>query len=455
VSGLHRLGIDELHAGYAAGRFTPADVIEAHLGRIRALDGKLRAYIDVDEAGARAATRCAPANAGVEGTAPRSNLPEAKLVRPEPRPSQGPAGLYGVPVAVKANIAVARLGWSAGMALRREIRAENDAAAVRALRKAGAVVLGTLNMHEGALGADSDNPWFGRALNPHGERRTPGGSSGGSGAAVAAGLAVAALGTDTLGSVRIPAAYCGVYGLKPTLGAVPDEGLEPVSRRFDCIGPLARSLDDLEAVSRVLQPLGRPLARPRLLGLADLGDVSCESAILGALARGEGALGGPFQSVRLPAPAADIRKAGFVLAAVELARHLAPLRAERPNAVSSSFAFLLDYASGADVEAATALVDEASAMLREAIGDDGVLLLPATPQAAFVQGTRAPNNQADFTALPSVAGLPALSLPAGLDEDELPIAVQLVGPPNAEATLIDLARQLAREFGGSPPPPGF
>ena len=134
--------------------------------------------------------------------------------------SFGEGPLAGVTVGVKANIAVRGLPWTAGMALHRNRVAERDAAVVAALRDAGAAILGMLNMEEAALGAKTDNPFFGVTQNPHRIGFTPGGSSGGSGAAVAAGLCDIALGTDTMGSVRIPASYCGVYGFKPAQSAV-------------------------------------------------------------------------------------------------------------------------------------------------------------------------------------------------------------------------------------------
>ena len=131
------------------------------------------------------------------------------------RRARGEAGaLEGLPVAVKDNIDAAGFATTAGMDTRRHAApAAQDSPAVAALRAAGAVIVGKLNLHEAAMGADSDNPFYGACHNPHRPGYTPGGSSGGSGAAVAAGLCAAALGTDTMGSVRIPASYCGVVGL--------------------------------------------------------------------------------------------------------------------------------------------------------------------------------------------------------------------------------------------------
>ena len=164
--------------------------------------------------------------------------------------------LAGLTIGVKANVMVNGLPWTGGCEVFRNRIAKRDAAVVAELRAAGAVIIGTTNMEEAALGAKTDNPFFGATQNPHRPGYTPGGSSGGSGAAVAAGLCDAALGTDTMGSIRIPAAYCGVYGFKPAHTAVSQDGLEMTEPSLDTIGPLARDLDVLERVSRVISNFG-------------------------------------------------------------------------------------------------------------------------------------------------------------------------------------------------------
>lgn len=360
--------------------------------------------------------------------------------------------LAGVSIGIKANIAVRGLPWTGGMATRRDIVASRDAEVVTRLRGAGALIPGTLNMHEAALGATTDNPWYGRTLNPHGDGHTAGGSSGGSGAAVAAGLCDAALGTDTLGSVRIPAAYTGVYGLKPTLGAVPDAGLVPLAAQFDVIGPLARSLDVLDMVWRVIaDAAGADLPLTRLIVLDGLGRVEIEPAVAAAYDRALAAIQLPRRTFALPAPAGAIRHAAFVAAARALIGHLGADRTARAADLSPELTGYLEYAGERTVR--QALIDEAVAAVREAVGSDGVLLLPTAPQAAFRHGTPAPANQADFTTLASIAGLPALSLPAGRDDHGLPVAVQFVGPPSSEPALIALAGRLSDELGGCQPPP--
>ena len=143
----------------------------------------------------------------------------------------------------------------------------------------------TVNMHEAALGAHTDNAFYGRTHNPHRHDYTPGGSSGGSGAAVAAGLCDIALGTDTMGSVRIPAAYCGVYGLKPSHGGISEDGLAYLEPSLDCIGPLARDLDVLERAWTVLaNNPGEQVPLARALVLKGQGGVAVEGTALGEVA---------------------------------------------------------------------------------------------------------------------------------------------------------------------------
>ncbi|PTD26613.1 amidase [Sphingomonas fennica] len=433
---LHQLDIAGLRAAYGAGDVTPAQVVDHYLARIDAHDPAIRSYVGIDIAGARAAA----VESGARIAAGRA-LP-----------------LEGVPVAVKSNIAVRGLEWNAGMAARRGIIADEDAVAVARLRAAGAIVLGTLNMHEAALGATTDNPWFGRTMNPHRAGYTPGGSSGGSGAAVAAGLCVAALGTDTLGSVRIPAAYNGVYGIKPTHGAIPDAGLVPLSEWLDSIGPIAQSIDDLEAVLAVLaDPV--PAAPPpaRLLLLDSFDGLGCEPAVLAAYERAAVLLADMPKAIFAPEDgAADIRFAGFVVAARELIDHLGPVRAQAPESLSDELRFMLDYAGGvpaADVARAEGVIARTRAGVRAAIAGDGALLMPTAPQAAFAHSRRPPVTQSAFTAFANIAGLPAISIPAGLDGDGMPVAVQLVGAPGGEAGLIALARRLDAGLAGFVPSP--
>lgn len=365
--------------------------------------------------------------------------------------SEGP--LAGLSAGIKANIAVKGLPWTGGMGLRRGVIADRDAAVVARLRAGGAAILGSLNMHEAALGATTDNRFYGRTHNPHRIGHTPGGSSGGSGAAVAAGLCDVALGTDTLGSVRIPAAYCGIYGLKPTLGAVADEGLFGLARRFDCIGPLARSLEVLTRTWRVMAPDADFGEAPfeGVLTLDAFAGVAVEPVVAAGYARALEAIGWPTSTLPLPEAPGMIRLAALAEVGVQLLADLGEDRRERAAHISSELHFMLGAIE--QLPRNTALLDETTRALTDALGQNSVLVMPSAPQAAFAHTDRPPANQADFTCLASVAGLPALAVPAGVDASGLPVGVQLVGPAGSETRLIALARRLEPALGGAVPLP--
>lgn len=368
---------------------------------------------------------------------------------PQALPGSGP--LSGVTIGVKANIAVKGLHWTAGMALFRDRIAGEDAEVVARLRTAGASIIGVLNMEEAALGAKTDNPWFGPTHNPHRMGHTPGGSSGGSGAAVAAGLCDAALGTDTMGSVRIPAAYCGVYGFKPAPQAISQHGLELAEPSLDAIGPLARSLALLEQVARVISDFGVDRAPKGLATLADLGGVECQPAVLSALALAQRVLG-PVDACRLPHALSRVRYAGFIKTVRFMAQHFA---VADPALLSDHLRWLVAYGPrrlDADWQQDQRVLAETATAMQQIVGQARVLLLPTAPQTAFAHADAAPASQADFTCLANIAGLPAISIPAGVSQDGLPVGVQLIGAAGSEPALFDLARTLDATLQAYRPP---
>ena len=380
------------------------------------------------------------------------NAPLNAFVDWDKSAATGDGPLAGMTIGIKSNIMVAGLPWTGGMGLYRNRIADRDAQVVQQLRGAGAAIVGTLNMHEAALGATTDNIFYGRTSNPHRIGHTPGGSSGGSGAAVAAGLCDAALGTDTLGSVRIPAAYNGVYGLKPTHGAVSNDGLAMLEPNFDCIGPLARSLDLLERVWRVIGPAsGTTTPLTRLVYIPDLMDVAVEPGVATAYHRALERLSLPRRTLAFEDAITAIRMAGLVDAARWLIGDLGAARHEQADLISPELHFILNYAE--PLQPQPALLARTKARLITALGNDGVLLLPTAPQAAFPHGI-APSNQADFTCLASIAGLPAIAIPVGLDDQGLPVGVQVVGPAHSECALFALARSLDTILQGYVPPKG-
>jgi aspartyl-tRNA(Asn)/glutamyl-tRNA(Gln) amidotransferase subunit A len=404
---------------------TPTDVA---LARIARHDPVLRAFTALDTDKARAAAAVS-AQRIAAGTA---------------------RALEGVPIGIKANIAVKGLATTAGVAARRDAIADADAAVVTLLREAGAVILGHLNMHEAALGATTDNAAYGRTENPHCIGRTPGGSSGGSGAAVAAGLCAVALGTDTLGSVRIPAAYNGVYGMKPTNGLVPDTGLVALEPRFDAIGPLAASVAELAAVMAVLAPMraARPVMRVATLAAIDAAPMQAAVRVgLDAAVAAVRRLGVAVSAA--PTPGLDLggaRSAGFIASARSAAAIFAADRSA--GGISAGLARLFNIGMAATPEALAAgeaVLAAAAATLHHLLDSHDILLLPTAPQVAFAHG-RAPVTQADFTAIANIAGLPALSLPSGVDDEGLPVAVQIIGRAGDDATVLAFAARLDAEL---------
>jgi aspartyl-tRNA(Asn)/glutamyl-tRNA(Gln) amidotransferase subunit A len=378
----------------------------------------------------------------------------------------GPGPLNGLTLAVKDNVDVAGMPTTAGIAAFAGRMAERDAPCVAGLRAAGVRILGKVAMHEGALGATTDTPRL--CHNPLRHGFTPGGSSGGSGAAIAAGLADLAIGTDTMGSVRIPAAYCGVVGLKPTAGLVSRRGVVPLSPALDHVGMLAPTArlaaQGLEAM--VADDPADPASRPapagwRALPAAPIAPgglriglpqpvsaAPMEPAIraawqeAAARLRDLGAIVTPLPMPRwAPTPA---RRAGLLLIEAEAAA-LHEALIDDPAAASAGFRAALDYGRKLDgIRLARALfrLAEARAAALRALDAVDALLLPTAPQRAFAHGTPPPADQADFTALANIAGLPAIALPWPADDGGLPCSVQLIGRPHAEALLVGLAAAL-------------
>lgn len=371
--------------------------------------------------------------------------------------------LDGVLFAVKDNLAVAGLPtWSGTKAF--DTPAPQDATVVARMRAAGMILIGTLNMHEGALGATTDNPFWGRCMNPLRPGFTPGGSSGGSAAAIAAGFVPVTLGTDTMGSVRIPAAYCGLWGLKPTCGRVPATGLTHLSWTLDTIGPLAQTPAVLAEVLRIIEgpditdPMSAPLGPgPEFpdgiaglrFGVPDAASLAeCEAVVLSSFETIVAALraaGAVVEPIRVAGwdPGA-LRRAGLLISEVEGADVIGA-RLDGPG-FSDAFRAMLDYGRRAgSVRLARAYreVQRLSVAFDHAIdGLDGIIL-PTAPQRAFAHDAPVPLNQADFTALANAAGAPALTVPLTAPDGGLPCAAQILGPRGSDHWLLALGGLMA------------
>lgn len=380
---------------------------------------------------------------------------------------QGEGLCYGV----KSNIAVKGLPLTAGIEAYRGEIAPEDSEAVARLRNSGAVILGTVNMHEAALGATTDNVAYGRTQNPWRDGYTPGGSSGGSGAAVAAGLCDVALGSDTMGSVRIPAAYCGVQGHKPSTGAVPTDGVVALSHLLDHIGPLARDIETLWNAMNSLAHWGdtSKLVPADLAGLrigvwTGLGEVDVEAPVATAFAQAvdriEQAGAQLLQQVSPPDYAyGKSRRAGLLVSEVEgHGVHEARLDAD-PAGFSEGFRKLLAWGIRRPAEEVTAAYDHI-AKIRASAADlfetCDVVIAPTAPQQAFPFEAPVPANQADFTAWANFAALPATAVFSGVDPDTgLPHSVQVIGATGRDRDVLAVAAAIEAMFGKPPMPPGF
>ncbi|MFV8784207.1 amidase [Microbulbifer sp. SA54] len=369
------------------------------------------------------------------------------------RQGQRLSAFDGLTCAVKDNIDVAGMPTANGLGYRDSAPvAVEDAPVVARLRAAGVIVLGKLNMHEIALGATNDNPHWGRCENPLRAGFTPGGSSGGSGAAVAAGLCAFALGTDTMGSVRIPASYCGVAGLKPGRDQISMAGVTRLCRQLDTVGPLARSARDL----RALWPLLSEVTATELQPPQEVDLTSVRWAVMRDCAEAgvEGEIAEAFQSLSESLPGTEplsrsfaaidfsaIRRAGLLLCEAEANVTFAAELQQQPHLFSEQLQGLLQWGaqrSAPDLVRATDVVEAAGSWLRRQLQGADFLLTPTAPQTAFAFADRAPVNQANLTSVANMAGFAAASIPLGISAGGLPFGVQVIGRPGAESALLNV-----------------
>jgi len=415
------LGAAELLAGYAARELSPVEVV-AELG----------AAIEVHPHGAFWAL-CS------ERAAEEARVAEAAWSRGEAR------ALEGLPVAVKDIFDTEGVETTYGSAIFAGHVPARDAEAVRRVRAAGAIVLGKTATHEFAWGFSSINDALGTVRNPHDAERVAGGSSGGSAAALAAGLAPLALGTDTGGSIRVPGAFCRVHGLKPTWGLVSMEGAWPLARTLDHAGPMARTPEDVELLLTALaQVVPHAADRPlRVAVCPDLHGFPLEPAVAAAHA----GLAAALDAVEVPFPEAELIVPAFrtiQLAEGHQTHRRAGLYPERAGEYGADVRRRVEM--GAEITLAQVLDAHAvRETLRAAFGrlfaTVDVLLTPAVPIAP----PRIEDELADpalrdavlpYTAPQDLLGLPAYVLPDGM---------QLTGPPGSESLLLSVARTLAGE----------
>ena len=360
--------------------------------------------------------------------------------------------LDGMPIALKDNIDVAGVRTTVGSRLFEQRIAERDAEVVGRLRAAGAVIVGKTNLHELAFGATSRNETFGYVVNPAAPDRIPGGSSGGSAAAVAADLCLVALGTDTGGSTRLPAAMCGVSGMRPTFGAVSCQGVQPVSRSLDTVGPLARWAHDLSAVLAVLAgrddigDTGAPLAAPRVGIVAELVDASDPAVATGVreVADVLEELGAKLKHVELPGTTAAAEACGHLIKAEAFAVYRDAL-ATQPHLFEEGTRRRLalgDLGRG-EIALAQRELQIWTRTVRTVFEHVDLLLLPTTPiETPTADGADTVATTAavvPYTHALSLAQIPSLSLPCAVAPSGAPIGAQLAGAPGADGLVLRAA----------------
>ncbi|MBB5685702.1 aspartyl-tRNA(Asn)/glutamyl-tRNA(Gln) amidotransferase subunit A [Sphingobium boeckii] len=427
------LGVLESAAAVKSGRISAVELVSAALGRIAEHN---------------------PAINAVTRTLDERALRDAAAVDAEVAAGRDPGPLAGVPFGVKDLFDVEGLSTTAGAArLKDAPPASSDAEAIQRLQASGAVLVATLNMDEFAYGFVTDNAHWGITLNPHDVDRFAGGSSGGSAAAVAAGLVPFALGSDTNGSIRIPASLCGIYGIKPTHASLPMEGVYPFVHTLDDMGAFARSASDLAAVDEVLRGNAAsssvPFQRPALLGGWFHDNLASQmTAALEALSIGLGGL----PTVQL-AEVDRARSAAFLITAFEGGAYHRDALGTDPLSYDPMTRDRL-IAGAAIPEAiyheAMRYRDIFGAVMAAALETHDVLIAPATfgpaPLIAdpFIavdgkpQSARA--NLGLYTQPISYLGLPVIAAP--LPVEGLPMGVQLIAAKGRDTDLLHFARTL-------------
>ena len=458
---LTRLSIEEAGRRIAARELSPVELTQAYLARIEDIDPRVNSYITVMADQALAQSRAL----------------EAELARSGPR-----SPLHGIPIGLKDNIDTAGVLTTAASAVYADRIPGEDAECVRKLRAAGAVFLGKLNMHEFAYGGTCAFTHYGPVRNPWNLDYTPGGSSGGSAAAVAARLCAAALGTDTAASIRLPAAYCGVTGFKATHGLASIRGIVPLSEMHDHVGPLARSVADCALVMNALagfdpldpvsiravrenpgEAIGADVSRlriglPRAPFFEDL-DPEIAAATDAALSTLKGMTRG-LTDVALPAVDS------FAVLNAEIYEYHATMVSDPARRALYKPQTLARIMSGANVPSTEYLrAHRRMVIARNTIGElftnvdllvaPTAMNMPITVDAALANRAGMVDVALIRNTLPfNVYGIPAISVPCGYTRTGLPIGLQIIGPPLGEERVLAQARayQQATQWHRREPP---
>ncbi|HLF79395.1 MAG TPA: amidase [Dehalococcoidia bacterium] len=462
---LTELSLTEASGLIATGKVSPLDLTQACIDRAEALEPRLTTYI----------TRTFE-TALAEATVATADIAAGRR--------RGP--LHGIPFAIKDLYETAGVRTTAGSPTRDDFVPVEDAHTIALLKQAGVVMLGKLTLHEWAMGGTNVQQWYATPKNPWDVTRITGGSSGGSGAAVAAGLCLGSLGTDTRGSIRIPASLCGITGLKPTYGRVSIRGIIPLSWSLDHSGPMARTVSDCALILNAIagydprDPTSADVPAPDFAAFTELGDLKgltigvprnfffdkdvVEPETLAAVLASRDVLAGLGAEIReVEFPGSLEFNAASALGAESAAYHEANLAAH-PEKYSEP---ILNRLTASQSTLGMAYVRERWAQLemqqavRELMRDVDLILTPTSPIVApTIESTKAslpgtgPTVLGRHTSPFNITGQPTISVPCGFSGDGLPIGLQLSGRWWQEGTVIRAAHayQAATDWHTRRPP---
>jgi len=464
--------IAELAGRIRSKEISPVEVVTAHLERARALQSKLNAFVHLDAERALAQARAA------EGGVQRAS-------------ALGP--LHGVPLTVKSCIDVAGWPCPAGSALRRDYLAQEDAVLVARLRAAGAILLGNTNTPEFLMAYETNNLFNGNTSNPWDLTRSAGGSSGGEAAAIASGCSAGGVGSDGGGSIRVPAHFCGICGLKPTPGRIPATGHFPAGvgafSWLGVVGPMARTTSDVRALFEIMAGPDAGDALSARVPLREISDAELNGLRVGLLESAALGRATPETEAALQSAANSLAAQGFSVEPIKLRgldravelwwfffgpviAHL--LQQNIAGHESEISPMLQEYLGVAEPEtpvtldrflAACAERDLLRAEILRQMRDVPILLSPvcATPAFLHGQGTWLAGKEhcyrdtMRFSQWLNLTGFPGASVPVGFSSEGLPIGVQVIGRPDEDELVLAVAEHIETARGAwcTPPPGGF
>jgi aspartyl-tRNA(Asn)/glutamyl-tRNA(Gln) amidotransferase subunit A len=432
---LARGTLAETSALLQRGAVSPSEVLDSVLERADRVNPHLNAFVTVLEPQARR---------------------RARELERQPREIRERQPLWGVPISVKDNIAVAGAPTTAGSSVPLEYARDSaDAATTESLLAAGAIIFAKNRLYEFAFG--NQHRTHGTTKNPWRLDRTTAGSSSGSVAAVAASLGFGSIGTDTGGSIRVPAAMCGVVGLKPTLGRVPTRGVVPVSWSLDHVGPMARTVADAAAILRAISPGTEPAAdpehSPRRVGVALDGETPLDPAVRDAVREACAVLSQMYDVVEVDLPSSQLaRTVLWTIASAEASdfhRHLLARHGDLYDPLVRRRLLRGRLISAADYVRAQRLRAVLTTELDSAAEGVDAVVLPVSPIPAYSLGDRrvqigsivedASDAVTRFTPLFSLTGWPALSVPCGQSRDGLPLGIQIAARPGDDEVALAVA----------------